>query len=317
MHASKPVIISGTSNLNLAYQISEALFIELGEMHVGTFPDGEISVQILENVRGRDVFVVQSIARKPNFYLMELLIMMDALKRASAKSITVVIPYLGYARQDRKDKPRVPVTAKLVADLIQCAGATRVLTMDLHAEQIQGFFDVPVDNMKARGLLVKEIKSLQLEDTVVVAPDVGSSKLARSFALQLGTEYAVVEKLRQSAEEVKVTTVIGDVEGKSIILVDDVCSTGSTLVSAARLCLERGAKEAYAAVTHGLFVGKAAENLKNCPIKTLFVTNTIDGIEEMHLPKVKMLSSAPLFAEGIRCVMDGRSLASFTEPVPL
>jgi ribose-phosphate pyrophosphokinase len=309
------MLFAGTSHEGLAKRIAAHLGVKLGLRQLSTFPDGEISLQILENVRGKDVFILQSIAREPNFYLMELLIIIDALKRASAKSIAPVIPYFGYSRQDRKDKPRVPITAKLVADLLQKAGATRVLTMDLHAGQIQGFFDIPVDNFHARLPLISAFKTLDLEDLVVVAPDVGSIKLARVFSRELHADLAVIDKRRVSATQVVSTTLIGDVKGKDVLLVDDMCSTGDTLVMAAEVCKAVGAKKVCAAVTHGLFVEGALEKLDKSLIEILLVADTVPAnqtIGSCKKLKVITVSTAELFAEGIRCIESSKSVSSLT-----
>lgn len=302
------LLFSGTSHPTLANEVAAKLGIELGKVSFEPFPDGEISVQILDNVRGRDVFVLQSIARKPNDYLMELLILIDALKRASAKSIAAVIPYFGYARQDRKDKPRVPITAKLIANLLTSAGATRVLTLDLHAGQIQGFFDIPVDNLLARSVLTEAFKSFGLNNFVVMGPDLGAIKKARSFANFLNAEFAVIDKRRMSSEKVEVYALIGNVKDQDVILVDDMCSTGGTLVSAAYACQEAGAKRIFAAVTHGLFAGKAIEAIEKSPIIKVIATNSVQG-HIVH-PKIEVVSCAPLFAESIKCIISAESISS-------
>ncbi len=304
-------VFSGTSHPTLAAELARYLGIALGKVNFEPFPDGEIYLQIQENVRGRDVFVVQSIARDPNYYLMEMLIMIDALKRASAKSIVAVIPYFGYSRQDRKDKPRVPISAKLVADLIATAGATRVLTMDLHAGQIQGFFDVPVDNLYARPLLAEEIAKLHLKDFVIMAPDLGAIKIARAYSNHLHTEFAVMDKRRVSTEEVSITSIIGsDVKGRDVVLVDDLCSTAGTLVTAAETCARYGAKRIFAAFTHGLLVSGAVEKINKSPIEKIYFTNTIPLLESQHSPKIELLSTAPLLGEAMRCIISADSISS-------
>ncbi len=300
-------LFSGTSHPKLAKEIARCLGVDLGEVLIETFPDGEIGVQILENVRGRDVFVIQSVARNPNLYLMELLIMIDALKRASARSISAVIPYYGYSRQDRKDKGRVPITAKLVANLLEKAGVTRVVTMDLHAEQVQGFFDVPVDNLYARPVFVKEFKELGMEDLVVVSPDMGSVKLGRTLAEDLKAEIAIIDKRRINSEEVEVNAVIGDVKGRNVVLVDDILSTASTLKEAAKICRAHGAKQILAAVTHGLFCGKAFEE---SVIDKLLVTNTIPLPDSIEHSRIHVVSVASLFAEAIRSIIEAKSISS-------
>ncbi len=309
-------IFSGTSHPQLAKEIADELNVPLGNLSIEQFPDGEIAVQILESVRGLDVFIVQSIALDPNRYLIELLIIIDALKRASAKNIIPVIPYFGYCRQDRKDRPRVPITAKLVANLLEQAGATQVLTMDLHAGQIQGFFDIPVDNLYARRILVDACKKNLLNETggktVVVTPDIGSVKLARSYANSIpGATFAVIDKQRLSPTEVETVTVIGNVEGKNVLLADDLCSTAGTLVSAAKACQEKGALKIFAAVTHGLFVGDAVSKIQESPITTILAGNTIPVTERLNgFSKLREVSVAPLFAKAIRCVISKESISS-------
>lgn len=301
------LLFAGSSNGDLADQIARALNIKLGRMAIETFPDGEIGVQILESVRGRDVVLLQSIARRPNHYLMELLIMVDALKRASARSIVAVIPYYGYARQDRKDKGRVPITAKLVANLLEKAGVTRVLTMDLHTEQVQGFFDIPVDNLYARPLMVQAVRGLKLKDLVVVSPDVGSNKMARKFAEDLKVDLAIVDKRRCNADRVEVNALIGDVKGKNVLLVDDICSTGGTLKLAAKVCKGEGAKSVFACVSHGLLVKGALECSE---IDRIYITNSVPANDAFRHPKVEVLSVAPLFGDAIQRLLTARSISS-------
>lgn len=308
---NKYILFSGTSHHAFAAELANYLGVSLGKVLFEPFPDGEIYLQIQENVRGRDVFVVQSIARDPNYYLMELLIMIDALKRASAKSIVAVIPYFGYSRQDRKDKPRVPISAKLVADLLAAAGATRVLTMDLHAGQIQGFFDIPVDNLYARPLLADNVAKLQLQDLVIMAPDLGAIKIARAYSNQLHAEFAVMDKRRVSTEEVSITAIIGsDVKGRDVLLVDDLCSTAGTLCTAAEACQKAGAHRIFAAFTHGLLVGEAINKLERAPIEKIYMCNTVPLREEQSHPKFELVSSAALFGEAIRCIISADSISS-------
>jgi ribose-phosphate pyrophosphokinase len=299
------VLFSGSSHVELAQRIGKELKTPLGKIQIETFPDNEIGVQILQNVRGKDVFVLQTIARHPNLYLMELLIIVDALKRASARSITAVIPYFGYARQDRKDKGRVPITAKLVANLLQKAGVTRLLTMDLHAEQIQGFFDIPVDNLLARPLLLKATKSWRKE--IVVAPDVGSLRLARAFAEELKMGYAIVDKRRIDAKRVEMNPLTGNVQGKDVILIDDIYSTGATLQKAARVCKRDGAKKICAAVTHGLFVDATFEE---SAIEKVVVTDTVPLPLGFASKRVETVSVAPLFAKAIDAIVSAKSISS-------
>lgn len=311
--ALHPHIFSGSSHPELAQEVAECLDSQLGKIAIERFPDGEISLQIQENVRGRDVFVFQTIALDPNNFLMELLIMIDALKRASARSIAVVIPYFGYCRQDRKDKPRVPISAKLVANLLVNAGATRVLTMDLHTGQMQGFFDIPVDNLYGRPALTDAFLKLSRgeNEVAVVTPDIGSVKLARAFARQLNAGFAIVDKLRISPTEVDAEALIGDVKGKDVLLADDMCSTGGTLVSAAKACQEKGAKRIFAAVTHGLLVGDALKKIEESPIEALLISNTVPAAEKVQqVPKIRIVSIAPLLAQAIGCIISKESISS-------
>ncbi|CUI17187.1 Ribose-phosphate pyrophosphokinase [Candidatus Protochlamydia naegleriophila] len=307
----QPLLFAGSSHLLLATEVASQLGISLGQVQLNQFPDGEIAVQILESVRGRDVFVLQSIALDPNFYLMELLIIVDALKRASARSVVAVIPYFGYCRQDRKDKPRVPITAKLVANLLVEAGVTRILAVDLHAGQLQGFFDIPVDHVHGRQLLIDGLRDLELSRCVVVAPDIGSVKTARAFAGQLQVDFAVVDKHRLSAMEVGGLSLIGDVNGKDVLLADDMCSTGATLVSAAKACQEKGAKRIFGVITHGLFVDDAVNRIENSLLESVWMTNTIPYTERLkdgH--KLKTISIAPLLAHAIQCIVSDESISS-------
>lgn len=304
------LLFSGTSHPDFAQEVATHLGMTLGKVNFEPFPDGELYVQILDNVRGHDVFVTQSTAREPNNYLMELLIMIDALRRASAKSITAVIPYFGYARQDRKDKPRVPITAKLVADLLATAGASRVLTMDLHTGQLQGFFDIPVDNLYGRPILGDAIQKFGINDLVVVAPDLGAIKKARAYATHLNAEFAVIDKRRKSTEEVEVASVIGSVKGKDVLLVDDMVSTGGTLVTAAAACKQEGAGRVFAACTHGLLVGQAVEKIAGSQIEKIFITNTLPLPEALRHDKIEIVSVANLFSEAIRCIISAQSISS-------
>lgn len=306
-----PLLFAGSSHRELANEIAGCSSIPLAAISLGKFPDGEISFQILESVRGRDTFVIQTIAPDPNNQLMELLIMIDALKRASAKEVVAVIPYFGYCRQDRKDRPRVPITAKLVANLLVRAGATRVLTMDLHAGQLEGFFDIPVDNLRSRPLLEEVYREINFGQCVVVAPDVGSVKLARAYANHMGGLMAVVDKQRIDASHVQTAMVIGDVQGKDVLLADDMCSTAGTLVSAAKACREKGAKRIVAAVTHGLFSGQALEAIEESPIEVLLVSNTIAASESVRkIKKIRVVSVASLFSQAIDCILAQESISS-------
>lgn len=301
------IIFSGRSHPDLSKEIAKFLKVDLGKVTIEDFPDGEIGVRINENVRGRDVFVIQSIARQPNFYLMELLILIDALKRASARNITAVLPYYCYARQDRKDRGREPITAKLVADLLERAGVTCVMTMDLHTEQIQGFFNVPVDNLHACPALVQAVKNYGVSDCVVVAPDIGSVKLGREFSSELHTDMAIINKRRLDAEQVEANALIGEVKGRDVLLVDDIYSTGGTIRKAAKVCKALGANRIFGAITHGLMIGDA---LVDSSIEKLFIADTLPPIERSLQPNVIIVSVASLFGQAIQSVIEGRSISS-------
>jgi len=308
------LLFSGTSHPKLAKEVANCLGIELGKVSLERFPDGEYSIQVLESVRGKDCFVMQAVALDPNNYLMELLILIDALKRASARSIIAVLPYYGYCRQDRRDKPRVPITAKLIANQLMNAGATRVLTIDLHAGQLQGFFDIPVDNLFARPCLCEAFLKLAVDEFVVVTPDIGSVKLARAYASYLKVDFAIVDKHRSDATHVEVVSLIGNVKGKDVLLADDMCSTAGTLVSAAKACREKGAKRIFAAVTHGLFVGDSVRIIEESPIEVLFASNTIPYTDRLAgSTKIRTVSVAPLFAHAIRCIISTESISSLYE----
>lgn len=314
-HGTGIKIFTGNSNPELAREIARYLGVPMGNAEVGTFSDGEICVNIYETVRGADVFVIQSICHPVNDNLMELLIMIDAFKRASAGRITAVIPYYGYARQDRKAKARDPITAKLVADLITSAGANRVLTMDLHAPQIQGFFNIPLDHLLGMPILAQYFieRGLEGEDVVVVSPDVGSVTRARSFANRLNSSLAIVDKRRPRANVAEVMNVIGDVKGKKAILIDDLVDTAGTLTQAALALVERGATEIYACCTHGVLSGPGVERVKNSPIRELVITNTIPLPPEKRIDKIKILSVAPLFAEAIDRIYEDISVSPLFE----
>lgn len=317
---SDPLFFSCTSHPGLAEEIVQSLGLKLGNANIERFPDGEISVQIMDNVRGKDVFVIQSPAHNPNFYLMELLIVVDAIRRASARSIVAVLPYFAYCRQDRKDKARVPITAKLVANLISNAGVTRVLTMELHALQVQGFFDIPVDNLFGRPPLVSAVEAsgdIDVEKLVIVTPDIGGVKLGHEYASELGVELAVVQKHRVSATTVESSTLIGDVTGKDVLLADDMCSTAGTLASAAKACQEKGANRIFASITHGLFVGDAMAKIEASPIEKLFVSNTIAISDEIRRSsKIEVVSVGELFAQAIQCILSAQSISSLFEIPP-
>lgn len=308
------VLFSGSSHPVLAQEVAKKLGVNLGKIHLGRFPDGETEVQVLESVRGRHVFIVQSIALDPNDYLMELLIIADALKRASAKSIIAVIPYFGYSRQDRRDKPRVPITAKLVADLLVTSGITRILTVDLHASQLQGFFNIPVDNLHARSDLIAALKPLGLQNVIVVAPDIGSVKIARPFASMLGVDFAIIDKHRSTATQVEAVNLIGDVNGKDVLLADDMCSTAGTLVSAAKACQEKGARRVFATVTHGLMVGHSIQKIEQSPIEALLMSDTIPITDRLiGFSKIHVVSVSSLLSQAIRCIISAESLSSLLQ----
>ncbi len=296
----KLAIFSGNSNRPLAEKICGYLGVKLGNALVDKFSEGEIKVKINENVRGKDVFVIQSTCPPPNRSLMELLIIIDALRRASAERITAVMPYFGYARQDRKDQPRVPITAKLVANLITTAGADRVLTMDLHVGQIQGFFDIPVDNLFAVNIFVDYIIEKKLKDPLIISPDVGGIKMARSYAKRLNAGLAIVDKRRVNDRDAEVMHIIGEIDSKPAIIVDDIVSTAGTLTEAANALSQHGAKEIYATITHPVLSGPALERLEKSNLEELIVTDTIPLEKEKKIDKIKVLSVAKFFAEAIK-----------------
>ena len=305
-------IFAGNSNPPLARDICRAIEIPLGEAIVETFSDGEIRVEIKENVRGCDVFVIQSTCAPGNDNLMELLIMLDAFKRASAKRITAVIPYYGYARQDRKVAPRVPISAKLVADLITTAGASRMLTMDLHSGQIQGFFNIPVDNLYAAPVLLQHLSSRYArEGLIVVSPDAGGAQRARAFATQLNVSLAVIDKRRADANVVEEMNIIGEVQDKTAILVDDMVDTAGTIAMAAEALMRAGARKVVGCCTHAVFSGKALDRINDSPMEEMVVTDTIPaGDKTARCEKIKPLSVAPLIGEAIRRTHLERSISS-------
>jgi len=304
-------LFSGNSNKPLSTEIAAHLGVELGNVDVKSFSDGEISVDIHDSVRCREVYVVQSTSRPGNHNLMELLIMLDALKRASAQSITAVIPYYGYARQDRKVSPRSPITAKLVADLIATAGATRVVCMDLHAGQIQGFFDIPVDNLFATPVLLNHLKSRFHDNVVMVSPDAGGVERTRAFAKRLGASLAIIDKRRSSPNVSEVMHVVGEVEGKTAILLDDMIDTAGTITQAASALKGFGAKEVFACCTHPVLSGPAISRIADSPIKEVVVTNTIPLDQEGEAcGKVKVASIGSLLAEAIKRIHSGGSISS-------
>lgn len=316
LHGKDIKIFAGNSNIELAQEIAEKIGLPLGQAVVGHFSDGEAHVNIGEVVRGSDVFIVQSTCTPVNDNLVELLVMIDALKRASAGRITAVIPYFGYARQDRKARSRDPITAKLMANLITTAGADRVLTMDLHADQIQGFFDIPVDHLLGANLLANHYRKdmAHQEDVVVVSPDVGSVGRARKFASKLDVPLAIIDKRRPKANVSEVMNIIGNIEGKRCILLDDMIDTGGSIVNAANALQKNGATEIYACCTHGVLSGPAIERIIESPIIELTALNTITLPEEKRHPKIKQLSVAGVFAEAIERVYGDISISSlFTQ----
>jgi len=302
-------VFCGTSGRPLAKSICEHLNIRLGEATVEPFADGEIRVKINEDVRGADVFVIQSTCPPVNDNLMELLILMDAVRRASAERITAVIPYFGYARQDRKDEGRVPITAKLVANMITTAGADRVLALDLHAAQLQGFFDIPVDHLYAAPVFTRYFRRLQIPDLVVVAPDVGSSKLARAYSKRLDGGLAIVDKRRVSDTDTEVMTVIGDVKNKNILLIDDMISTAGSITQAATAVRDLGAKDVYLAATHAVLSGPAMERLDAAPVQKVVVTDTIPVPSNKRAKYLKILSVARLLAEAVLRIHHAESVS--------
>lgn len=315
-HGKNIKIFTGNSNIDLAKEIADKLGLPLGNARVSTFSDGEIAVDINETVRGIDLFVVQSTNSPVNDNLMELLIMIDAFKRASAGRITAVIPYYGYARQDRKAKARDPITAKLVADILTAAGADRVLTMDLHAPQIQGYFDIPVDHLLGAPMLSKYFIQkgfLDREDVVVVSPDLGSVTRARKFADKLHAPIAIIDKRRPKANVSEIMNIIGDIEGKNAILIDDMIDTAGTITNGAEALKKMGAKEVFACCTHAVLSGPAVERIKNSPISELVMLNTIKLPEEKKCDKFKILSVATVFAEAIRRIYEDISVSKLFE----
>lgn len=305
-------VLAGNSNLPLATAIAWQLHVPLTDANIKRFPDNEIFVEILENVRGEDVFVIQSTSHPANDMLMELLIVLDALRRASAKRITAVIPYYGYARQDRKVGPRTPISAKLVANLITTAGAGRVLTLDLHAGQIQGFFDIPLDNLIAAPVFEKDIRdTLGKSDIVIVSPDVGGVVRARNLANRLDADLAIIDKRRERAGVSEVMNIIGDVLDRKCILVDDIVDSGGTLCNAAVALKEAGAQSVHAYCTHGVFSGPAVERIMKSPITELVVTDSIPATEHIRTARnIRQLPIAPLMAEAIVRISEERSVSS-------
>lgn len=316
LHGKDIKIFAGNSNIELAEEIAAKIGLPLGASNVGRFSDGEIAISINEVVRGSDVFIIQSTCTPVNDNLVELLILIDALRRASAGRITAVMPYFGYARQDRKAKARDPISAKLVANLITTAGADRVLTMDLHANQLQGFFDIPLDHLLGAPIIAKYIQDKfgNTDDLVVVSPDVGSVSRSRKFAEKLEAPLAIIDKRRPKANVCEIMNIIGDVRGKRAILVDDIIDTAGTIVGAANALADIGAKEVYACCTHGVLSGPAIERIKNSPIKELVTLNTIPLRKEKRIDKITVLSVADVFAEAIERIYGDISISTlFTQ----
>jgi ribose-phosphate pyrophosphokinase len=308
---SRLKIFSGSANPALAEEVAEGLGLPLGEMETFRFADGEVSVRIAESVRGEDVFVVQPTSPPVNEHLIELLVILDALRRASAGRITAVIPYLGYARQDRKTKPREPITSKLVANLLTTAGANRILTVDLHAGQIWGFFDIPLDHLPSRPMVASHFRNLGLRNVVVVSPDIGGTTRAREFAAELRAPIAIIDKRRDKPNQVKeITHVIGKVYRRTAILYDDIVDTAGTLTAAASALAARGVDTVYACCAHAILSGPAVERIGNSPIRELIVTNTIPVSATKRIDKIRVVSIAPLLAEAVQRIHEDRSVST-------
>jgi len=304
-------LFAGNLNVGLAREVCEYLDVEPGKAEVSTFSDGECCVEIVENVRGMDCFVLQSLSAPPDKHIMELLIMVDALRRSSARRITAVIPYYGYARQDRKVKPRVPITAKLVADLVSVAGTDRVLCIDLHAGQIQGFFNIPVDNVYATPVLLDEIRARFRDPLTIISPDAGGVERARAYAKRLDANLAIVDKRRERANVAEVMNIIGDVEGRTCVIVDDIVDTAGTLTQAARALREAGAAAVYAAITHPVLSGPALKRITESPLEQMIVTDTIPlRPEAAESPKLVVASVSRLLGEAIRRINNEESVSS-------
>ncbi len=308
-------VFSGTANLALAKNIAKSLGVPLGEVLVTRFSEGETRVKINEDVRGRDIFLIQPTCPPVNDNVIELLIMLDAFKRASARRVTSVLPYYGYARQDRKDQPRVPITAKLMANIITVAGTNRVLTMDLHAQQIQGFFDIPVDHLYAYPVLSGYFRKKKLKDLTVVSPDVGGIKMARAYAKGLGADLAIVDKRRTGPNEVEAMNLIGEVKNRTVLIPDDIIATGSSLVEAVNALVKFGAGDIYACCTHAILSGNAVQKLQKSALKEIVVTDTIPLPPEKRVDKIKVLTVAPLLGEAIMRIHNERSISTlFDDP---
>ena len=322
-HTPEPKLISGNANLPLAKAIARRMSLHRGvnvdlvDTRVERFNDGEIFAEVFENVRGEDMFIIQPTSNPANDNLMELLIMADALRRSSAQRVTAVLPYFGYARQDRRTKARTPITAKLVANMMVGTGIERILTMDLHAAQIQGFFDIPVDNLYASPVFALDIKHAfkdQMEDLLIISPDVGGVARARDLAKRLNAPLAIVDKRREKAGEVSEMTVIGDVKGKTCLIIDDICDTAGTLCKAAEVLIENGAKEVHAYISHGVMSGPAVERVTNSVMKSLVLTDSIQPSEAVKkAPNIRIVPTAPIFAQAILNIWNGTSVSSLFE----
>lgn len=309
VHGTKVKIFTLNSNPDLAKEIAEYIGISLSECTLSRFADGEVSINIAETVRGHNVFVVQSTSAPVNEHYMELLIMIDALKRASAKTINIIMPYYGYSRQDRKALARQPISAKLVADLLTVAGATRIICMDLHAAQIQGFFNIPIDNFEGAPILVRYLKEKNLQDVVVVSPDHGGTTRARKFALNFDAPIAILDKRRPKPNVAEVLNIIGEVDGKNAIIVDDIVDTAGTVTVAAEALKKAGAKDIYLAVTHPILSADACERIRNSPITEVVTTNSIKLPENKKCEKIKQLSIAKVIGQGVLNIIDDKPIS--------
>ncbi len=304
----KPKLFTGRSNPTFGQAVADYLEQELGEITIQTFSDGELWIRFDENIRGEDVFIIQS-TNPPDTNMIELLLMLDAAKRASARRVTAVVPYYGYARQDRKDQPRVPISAKLFADLLQTAGADRVVSMDLHSSQIQGYFNIPFDHLYSKRVLVAAIKKLGLENLVVLAPDIGSVPMSRSYAALLDAKLAIIDKRRPAHNKAEVMNLIGKVADKTVLIMDDMVDTAGTLSAAASKAMERGARSVYAACTHGVLSGPAGERIMEAPIEKILISDSIALPEERRFEKLETVSVAPVFGEAIRRIHNEESIS--------
>ena len=304
-----PILFSGNANNGIAKKIAQYMEVPLGDVEIRHFSDDEIWIKYKQNIRGADVFIIQP-TNSPAQNILELLIMLDAAHRASAERITAVIPYFGYARQDRKDQPRVSITAKLVANLIATAGADRVLTMDLHAPQIQGFFDIPVDHLYSSTILSDHFKAMKVPELTVVSPDIGGITLARAYAKRLHAPLAIIDKRRPKHNEAEIMNIIGEVDGRNILIVDDIVDTAGTLCNAAAALKENGAREIYVACTHALFSGQAIERISEAPITKIKVTDTVELAEEKQIDKIEVLTASHLFGEAIKRTHGDESISS-------